>query len=153
MKNITATQNNEKQTGCNIYFEQDYQKNKRKEKSLISSSFFLCCSLVFALGLPTGLFAKSINAKLILAVIFFCIIYRYSRNKLAGRIVYGGMEKPFAFSLGATIFFLGSLFSSQKMDYFGFAILCYIFGIYFFYQGYKEGPLYGWENFFRRLNE
>ena len=130
-------------------FEREHQKFEQKIRSLINSSFFFCCSLLFSLGILSGLTFKSIAAKLISAIIFFCIISYASRNKLDGVEVYGGMEKPFVFSFGATLFLLGSLFASQKMGYFGFSILCYIPGLYLFYQGYKEGPHYGWEVYLR----
>lgn len=117
--------------------------------SLINSSFFFCCSVLFSLGIFSGLMFKTISAKLILSSIFFCIVSYASCNKFGGKIVYGGMEKPFIFSLGTTLFFLGSLFASQKIEYFILSILCFIPGLYFFYKGYKRGPHYGWENYLR----
>ena len=112
----------------------------------------MCCSVLFSVGLISGLFAKDILAKLVLAFVFFFIISYNARNKLAGRVVYGGMEKPFIFSLGASMFFLGSLFISQKMEFMIFAIPCYAPGLYYFYRGYSAGPHHGWENYFRKIN-
>lgn len=146
----------EKSKGNKRKFNNDFQKRmaakEKKIECFIISSFIFNCSLVFSFGLLLGIFIQKISAKMAFAFIFFCVASYLSRNKLDGRIAYGGMEKPFTFSFGISMFFLANLFMSQGMQYFGFAILCHIPGIYFLYQGYKEGPFNGWRNYLRNRN-
>jgi hypothetical protein len=129
--------------------EGDSKKRLTNVGYFINSSFLFLCLVIFGFGLIGGIFVKNITNKLIVAAIFFCIARYFSRNKLAHRVVYGGMEKPTLVSFGATLFLLGSLLASQKMDYLFLSFCCFAPGVYCFYCGYKEGPHYGWDNYHR----
>lgn len=141
----------EKQKGQKRKFENDFKKKRKNEEATVLGSFILLCSLIFLAGLLSGIYVRSVSEKLICVAILFFLVAYISRNKLEGRILYGGMEKPYVFSFGLSLFFLGSLFLSQKTQFMEYAILCYVPGVYFFYRGYEAGPFNGWSNFFRQL--
>jgi cation transport ATPase len=141
----------EKEAGQKRLFEADHKKRERKEKHLVFSFFVFSCSLLFFIGLPGGLLAKSIFSKIIATAIFFVITFSFSRQKLLGRIVYGGMEKPFVFTLGISLVLLSFLLFSQP-QYLIPSVIFLFPGLYLYHKGFSAGPHLGWSFFFIRHN-
>lgn len=149
--------NSKNETWADLFLRAKKAK-RRDENILLFSIFTFFCTSIFSVAFLSviliRLFIQDITGKIFIAGIFFYVVRYFSRNKLYGRAVGGGMEKPNQVSFGATFLFLGLIIlpceiNFQNLEYFLSSIILFLTGSHLFYEGIKEGPLNRWDHYWR----